>query len=139
MRTLVRRLKRLAYFGRRIFRISANTRLSLAAAVAATSAATSSSTALPVRPAATVPGGLDEQLALLEELVTLPFRHPEMESQYGVKPARGVLLYGPPGTGKTLLARYIAEKTGAHLIVINGPDIVSKFFGETEAKVRVPQ
>lgn len=68
--------------------------------------------------------------------MTLPLRHPELESEYGVKPARGVLLYGPPGTGKTLLARYIAERTGAHLTVINGPDVVSKFFGETEAKAR---
>lgn len=88
----------------------------------------------------TVPGGLDLQLLLLEELVTLPLHHPELESKYAIKPARGVLLYGPPGTGKTLLARYVAQKTAAHLIVINGPDIISKFFGETEAKVqaRIP-
>lgn len=88
------------------------------------------------QPTVSIPGGLDEQIAVLEELVTLPMRHPELESKYGIKPARGVLLYGPPGTGKTLLARYIAAKTGAHLTVINGPDIVSKFFGETESKVR---
>jgi ATP-dependent 26S proteasome regulatory subunit len=53
----------------------------------------------------------------------------------GVKPPRGVLLYGPPGTGKTLIARSVAMATGAYFICINGPEIISKFYGETETKV----
>lgn len=53
-----------------------------------------------------------------------------------VRPPRGVLLYGPPGTGKTLIARAVASETNAHVIIVNGPEILSKFYGETEQKVR---
>ena len=56
-------------------------------------------------------------------------------AQIGLRPPKGVLLYGPPGTGKTLIARTVAKATGAFLTVINGPEIISKFYGETEAKV----
>ncbi|KAI9593280.1 P-loop containing nucleoside triphosphate hydrolase protein [Syncephalis fuscata] len=81
-------------------------------------------------------GGLDEQIKSVRELIETPLFKPEIYKQYGLKPPRGVLLYGPPGTGKTLIARSVAMATGAHFICINGPEIISKFYGETEAKLR---
>ncbi|KAM3612819.1 uncharacterized protein V6R79_015152 [Siganus canaliculatus] len=81
-------------------------------------------------------GGLSSQLDVIRETIELPLKHPELFSNYGIPPPRGVLLYGPPGTGKTMIGRAIANEVGAHMIVINGPEIMSKFYGETEARLR---
>ncbi|RVE67638.1 hypothetical protein OJAV_G00105160 [Oryzias javanicus] len=81
-------------------------------------------------------GGLSSQLDTIRETIELPLKHPELFSNYGILPPRGVLLYGPPGTGKTMIGRAIANETGAHMTVINGPEIMSKFYGETEACLR---
>ncbi|KAM4555785.1 ATPase family gene 2 protein homolog A isoform 1-T1 [Odontesthes bonariensis] len=81
-------------------------------------------------------GGLSSQLDVIRETIELPLKHPELFSNYGIAPPRGVLLYGPPGTGKTMIGRAIANEVGAHMVVINGPEIVSKFYGETEARLR---
>ncbi|XP_036072110.1 ATPase family protein 2 homolog isoform X2 [Oryzias melastigma] len=81
-------------------------------------------------------GGLSSQLDAIRETIELPLKHPELFSNYGILPPRGVLLYGPPGTGKTMIGRAIANETGAHMTVINGPEIMSKFYGETEACLR---
>uniref|UniRef100_A0A3Q3F8H1 vesicle-fusing ATPase n=1 Tax=Labrus bergylta TaxID=56723 RepID=A0A3Q3F8H1_9LABR len=81
-------------------------------------------------------GGLSSQLDVIRETIELPLKHPELFSNYGIPPPRGVLLYGPPGTGKTLIGRAIANEVGAHMTVINGPEIMSKFYGETEARLR---
>lgn len=59
-----------------------------------------------------------------------------VSDRIGLRPPRGVLLFGPPGTGKTLIARVVAQEVGAHVIVVNGPEVVSKFYGETEKRVR---
>uniref|UniRef100_H3BVT2 vesicle-fusing ATPase n=1 Tax=Tetraodon nigroviridis TaxID=99883 RepID=H3BVT2_TETNG len=81
-------------------------------------------------------GGLNSQLNVIRETIELPLKHPELFSNYGIPPPRGVLLYGPPGTGKTMIGRAIANEVGAHMTVINGPEIMSKFYGETEARLR---
>ncbi|KAF1385064.1 hypothetical protein PFLUV_G00126700 [Perca fluviatilis] len=81
-------------------------------------------------------GGLSSQLDVIRETIELPLKHPELFSNYGIPPPRGVLLYGPPGTGKTMIGRAIANEVGAHMTVINGPEIMSKFYGETEARLR---
>ncbi|CAO3643202.1 unnamed protein product [Cunninghamella echinulata] len=81
-------------------------------------------------------GGLDKQIQIVKEMVETTLKNPELFMQYGLKPPKGVLLYGPPGTGKTLIARAVAHETHAHSIVINGPEIISKYFGETEQKLR---
>ncbi|XP_058504928.1 ATPase family gene 2 protein homolog A [Solea solea] len=81
-------------------------------------------------------GGLSSQLDVIRETIELPLKHPELFSSYGIPPPRGVLLYGPPGTGKTMIGRAIANEVGAHMTVINGPEIMSKFYGETEARLR---
>ncbi|KAM9375656.1 LOW QUALITY PROTEIN: ATPase family gene 2 protein homolog A [Pholidichthys leucotaenia] len=81
-------------------------------------------------------GGLSRQLDIIRETIELPLKHPQMFSSYGISPTRGVLLYGPPGTGKTMIGRAIANEVGAHITVINGPEIMSKFYGETEARLR---
>ncbi|XP_068439892.1 ATPase family gene 2 protein homolog A isoform X2 [Clinocottus analis] len=81
-------------------------------------------------------GGLGSQLDVIRETIELPLKHPELFSNYGIPPPRGVLLYGPPGTGKTMIGRAIANEVGAHMTVINGPEIMSKFYGETEARLR---
>ncbi|KAM6951920.1 ATPase family gene 2 protein homolog A isoform 2-T2 [Lycodopsis pacificus] len=81
-------------------------------------------------------GGLSSQLDVIRETIELPLKHPELFSTYGIPPPRGVLLYGPPGTGKTMIGRAIANEVGAHMTVINGPEIMSKFYGETEARLR---
>uniref|UniRef100_A0A3Q3E7S2 vesicle-fusing ATPase n=1 Tax=Labrus bergylta TaxID=56723 RepID=A0A3Q3E7S2_9LABR len=70
-------------------------------------------------------GGLSSQLDVIRETIELPLKHPELFSNYGIPPPRGVLLYGPPGTGKTLIGRAIANEVGAHMTVINGPEIMS--------------
>ncbi|NXK90555.1 SPAT5 protein, partial [Formicarius rufipectus] len=81
-------------------------------------------------------GGLSSQLRTIRETVELPLKQPELFKSYGIPPPRGVLLYGPPGTGKTLIAKAIANEVGAHVTVINGPEIISKFYGESESRLR---
>ncbi|XP_062331947.1 ATPase family gene 2 protein homolog A [Osmerus eperlanus] len=81
-------------------------------------------------------GGLSSQLDVIRETIELPLKHPELFSNYGIPPPRGVLLYGPPGTGKTMIGRAIANEVGAYMTVINGAEIMSKFYGETEARLR---
>ncbi|KAA0709834.1 Spermatogenesis-associated protein 5 [Triplophysa tibetana] len=71
-------------------------------------------------------GGLSSQLELIRETIQLPLKHPELFKSYGIPPPRGVLLYGPPGTGKTMIGRAVANEMGAHMTVINGPEIMSK-------------
>jgi len=81
-------------------------------------------------------GGLGEQLMKLREMVEFPLRHPEFFRRLGIEPPRGVLLYGPPGCGKTLIAKALANESGARFFVISGPEIMSKFYGESEARLR---
>ncbi len=81
-------------------------------------------------------GGLDEEIKKVREMVELPLKHPEIFERLGVEPPKGVLLHGPPGTGKTLLAKAVANETNSHFILINGPEIMSKFYGESEANIR---
>lgn len=72
----------------------------------------------------------------LRELVTLPLKFPHLFTRYNIRPPRGVLLWGPPGTGKTCLARGAAAEVDVPLFVINGPDVVSEFYGESEASLQ---
>lgn len=81
-------------------------------------------------------GGCRKQMALIREMIELPLRHPALFKTLGVKPPRGVLLYGPPGSGKTLIARAVANETGAFFFLINGPEIMSKMAGDSEANLR---
>jgi len=81
-------------------------------------------------------GGLGDTIKAMREIVELPLRHPELFSRLGVEPHSGVLLYGAPGCGKTLLARVIASESDANMYLINGPEIMNKYYGETEAKLR---
>jgi len=81
-------------------------------------------------------GGLKDQLQTLREMVELPLKYPKLFKKVGIEPPRGVLLYGPPGCGKTLLAKALANETDASFYSINGPEIMSKYYGETEAKLR---
>ena len=81
-------------------------------------------------------GGLDREIQLVREMVELPLKHPELFTRLGIDPPKGVLLRGPPGCGKTLLAKAVANESKAHFISINGPEIMSKFYGESEKKLR---
>jgi transitional endoplasmic reticulum ATPase len=81
-------------------------------------------------------GGLREEIQRLREMVELPMRHPEIFQRLGIDPPKGVLLHGPPGCGKTLLARAVASESEANFFSINGPEIMSKFYGESEARLR---
>ena len=81
-------------------------------------------------------GGLHEQIQRIREMVELPLRHPELFQRLGIEPPKGVLLHGPPGCGKTLLARAVANESEANFFSINGPEIMSKFYGESEARLR---
>ena len=81
-------------------------------------------------------GGLGEQLKKIKDLVELPLKHPEIFYRLGIDAPRGILLAGPPGTGKTLLARAIANECGVNFKIVNGPEIVRKFYGESEALLR---
>jgi transitional endoplasmic reticulum ATPase len=81
-------------------------------------------------------GGLSEEVKKVREMVELPLKRPEIFSRLGIEPPKGVLLYGPPGTGKTLLAKAVANESEAHFILLNGPEIMSKFYGESEKKIR---
>src|SRR3990167_454587 len=81
-------------------------------------------------------GGLDEEVVKIREMVELPLRHPEIFKRLGIEPPAGVLLHGPPGTGKTLLAKAVANESEANFILINGPEIMNKFYGESEKRLR---
>ncbi|MCX6682894.1 MAG: CDC48 family AAA ATPase [Methanoregula sp.] len=81
-------------------------------------------------------GGLKDELQRLRETIELPLRHPELFQKLGIEPPRGVLLFGPPGTGKTLIAKAVASESGAHFISIAGPEVISKYYGESEQRLR---
>jgi len=81
-------------------------------------------------------GGLHEEIQRIREMVELPLRHPELFQRLGIEPPKGVLLHGPPGTGKTLLAKAVANESDATFLSINGPEIMSKFYGESEERLR---
>ncbi len=81
-------------------------------------------------------GDLEEAKEKIREMVELPLKHPELFRHLGIEPPKGVLLYGPPGTGKTLLAKAVANESGAYFIAINGPEIMSKYYGESEQRLR---
>ncbi|MEL9989966.1 MAG: CDC48 family AAA ATPase [Thermoproteus sp.] len=81
-------------------------------------------------------GDLEEAKQKIRELVELPLKHPELFKHLGIDPPKGILLFGPPGTGKTLLAKAVANEANAYFIAINGPEIMSKYYGESEAKLR---
>ena len=81
-------------------------------------------------------GGLRDEMQKVREMIELPLRHPEIFEKLGIEAPKGVLLFGPPGTGKTLLAKAVASESNAHFISISGPEIMSKFYGESEARLR---
>jgi len=81
-------------------------------------------------------GGLKDELQRLRETIELPLRHPELFQKLGIEPPKGVLLFGPPGTGKTLIAKAVASESGAHFISIAGPEVISKYYGESEQRLR---
>lgn len=81
-------------------------------------------------------GGLKEQINRLREIVELPLRHPEVFAKLGIEPHSGILMYGSPGCGKTLIAKALASESAANFYIINGPEIVNKYYGETEARLR---
>ncbi|MDK2876902.1 MAG: transitional endoplasmic reticulum ATPase [Archaeoglobaceae archaeon] len=81
-------------------------------------------------------GGLKEELQKVREIIELPLKYPELFKRLGIEPPKGVLLHGPPGTGKTLIAKAVANEIGASFFTINGPEIMSKFYGESEQRLR---
>jgi transitional endoplasmic reticulum ATPase len=81
-------------------------------------------------------GGLGEEIQKVREMIELPLRHPEIFEKLGIEAPKGILLHGPPGTGKTLLAKAVASESNAHFVSISGPEIMSKFYGESEARLR---
>ncbi len=81
-------------------------------------------------------GGLDEEVRRVREMIELPLRHPELFNRLGIEAPKGVLLHGPPGTGKTLIARAVVNESGASFYTIQGPEIMSKYYGESEAQLR---
>jgi transitional endoplasmic reticulum ATPase len=81
-------------------------------------------------------GGVDEEIRKVREMIELPLRHPELFERLGVEAPKGVLLHGPPGTGKTLLARAIASETNSNFLNLSGPEIMSKYYGESEQRLR---
>jgi len=81
-------------------------------------------------------GGLGTQIQRIREMIELPLRYPQVFERLGIDPPKGVLLYGPPGTGKTLIARAVANETSAYFTHITGPEIMGKFYGESEARLR---
>jgi transitional endoplasmic reticulum ATPase len=81
-------------------------------------------------------GGLKDEIQRVREMIELPLRHPEIFDKLGIEAPKGVLLHGPPGTGKTLLAKAVANESNSNFISISGPEIMSKFFGESEARLR---
>ena len=81
-------------------------------------------------------GGLRQEVKAMRDIVELPLRHPELFTRLGIEPHSGILLYGPPGCGKTLLAKVLASESEANMFLIDGPEIMNKYYGETEAKIR---
>ncbi|MBU0894473.1 MAG: CDC48 family AAA ATPase [Nanoarchaeota archaeon] len=81
-------------------------------------------------------GGLSDEIKKIREMVEIPLKHPEIFDKLGIEPPKGVLLHGPPGTGKTLLAKAVANESEANFILLNGPEVMSKFYGESEKKIR---
>jgi transitional endoplasmic reticulum ATPase len=81
-------------------------------------------------------GGMRETIALVREAVELPITHPEIFRKLNIRPHKGILFYGPPGTGKTLLARAVAHESGAHFVAVSGPEILNKYWGQSEARLR---
>ncbi|MFH1848900.1 MAG: CDC48 family AAA ATPase [archaeon] len=81
-------------------------------------------------------GGLEDEISKIREMVELPLKHPEIFERLGIEPPKGVLLHGPPGTGKTLLAKAVANETNSTFILINGPEIMSKYYGQSEENLR---
>jgi transitional endoplasmic reticulum ATPase len=81
-------------------------------------------------------GGMRETIALVREAVELPITHPEIFRKLNIRPHKGILFYGPPGTGKTLLARAVAHECGAHFVAVSGPEILNKYWGQSEARLR---
>jgi len=81
-------------------------------------------------------GGLKDELQRVREMIELPLKHPELFDRLGIDPPKGVLLYGPPGTGKTLIAKAVANEAGANIYSIQGPEIMSKFYGQSEERLR---
>ncbi len=81
-------------------------------------------------------GGLKREISLVREMIELPLRHPELFQKLGIDPPKGVLLHGPPGTGKTMIAKAVASETDANFIPLSGPEIMSKFYGESEKQLR---
>lgn len=81
-------------------------------------------------------GGLKDEIDAIREMIETPIKHPEVFQKLGIKPPKGVMLYGPPGTGKTLLAKAVASETDAQFISLNGPEIMSKYYGQSEENLR---
>jgi len=81
-------------------------------------------------------GGIEEEVTKVREMVELPLKHPEIFEKLGIQPPAGVLLHGPPGSGKTLLAKAVANESEANFVLVNGPEIMNKFYGESERKIR---
>ncbi|MFH1801852.1 MAG: CDC48 family AAA ATPase [archaeon] len=81
-------------------------------------------------------GGMGDEIKKIREMVELPLKHPELFEKLGIDAPKGVLLHGPPGTGKTLLAKAVANESDANFILLNGPEVMSKFYGESEKKIR---
>ncbi|MCG2728459.1 MAG: CDC48 family AAA ATPase [Candidatus Methanoperedenaceae archaeon] len=81
-------------------------------------------------------GGLRREIGLIREMIELPLRHPELFEKLGIEPPKGVLLHGPPGTGKTMIAKAVANETDANFVSISGPEIMSKYYGESEKHLR---
>ncbi|MFO7990806.1 MAG: CDC48 family AAA ATPase [Thermoplasmata archaeon] len=81
-------------------------------------------------------GGLDEQLQRVREMIELPLKHPDLFERLGIEPPKGVLLHGPPGTGKTWIAKAVANESGASFFSVQGPEIMSKYYGQSEGKLR---
>src|SRR5206468_12484056 len=81
-------------------------------------------------------GGRRDEVGKVREMIELPLRHPELFERLGVEAPKGVLLHGPPGTGKTLLAKAVASETNANFYSISGPEIMSKFYGQSEENLR---
>ena len=81
-------------------------------------------------------GGIGQQLLKVREMIELPLKHPELFRRLGIDPPKGVLLHGPPGTGKTMIAKAVANEVNAHFKIINGPEIISKYYGESEKQLR---
>jgi len=81
-------------------------------------------------------GGLEDEIKKIREMVEIPMKHPEIFERLSISPPKGVLLHGPPGTGKTLLAKAVANESDSNFILLNGPEVMSKFYGESEKKIR---